>query len=287
MMAAAACAAFTCAASRCCAASACRRRVKSALREALAAASATAQICRSLRPGAPAGVSTLPRLSCKSRAKPGSASRMLSRVFISGRLQSLFALLPIAGTGLVGLQGIEHAQHFLGAAPAIEIGDVDEADHALRIDDEGGALGHARLRIENPERAGELALDVSEHREGERAQLVFLAAPGEVHVLAVDADPEQLRIARPELLLQLAESRNLRRADEGEILGPEEHDLPLAGEAVTREGLERIPAVGRDDAGEVELGELMADACHANGLLRIGTAHAAPHVPAILRPHLL
>src|SRR5262252_1570005 len=133
MIAAAAWAAFTCAASRCCAASACSRRVKSALREALAAASATAQICRSLRPGAPAGVSTLPRLSCKSRAKPGSASRMLSRVFISGRLQGLFALLPIAGAELIGLQRIEHPQHFLGTAPDAEVGDVDEADDVLRV----------------------------------------------------------------------------------------------------------------------------------------------------------
>src|SRR5215831_3019473 len=256
MIAAAACAAFTWAASRCRAASACSRRVKSALREALAAASATAQIWRSLRPGAPAGVSTLPRLSCKSRAKPGSASRMLSRVFISGRLQGLFALLPIAGTELIGLQGIEHSQHFLGTAPDVEVGDVDEADHALRIDDEGGALRHARFGIQNAERAGELALDVSEHREGERAQLLFLAAPGEVHVLAVDADTEQLCIARTELLLQLAESRDFGRADEGEILGPEEHDLPLAGEAVVRDGLERILAVVRDDAGKVVFGEM-------------------------------
>src|SRR6516225_8980225 len=204
MMAAAACAAFTCAASRCCAASACRRRVKSALREALAAANATAQICRSLRPGARAGVSTLPRLSCKSRAKPGSASRMLSRVFISGRLKGLFALLPVAGTELIGLQGIEHPQYFLGAAADVEVGDVDEADYALRIDDEGGALRHAGLGIENPERSRQLALDVGEHREGQRPQLLFLAAPGEVHVLAVDADTEQLRIARLELLLELA-----------------------------------------------------------------------------------
>ena len=37
-------------------------------RDALAAASATAQICRSVRPGAPAGVSTVPRFSCRSRA---------------------------------------------------------------------------------------------------------------------------------------------------------------------------------------------------------------------------
>src|SRR5215831_10533047 len=199
MMAAAACAAFTCAASRCCAASTCRRRVNSALREALAAASATAQICRSLSPGAPAGVSTVPRFSCRSRAYPGRASRMLSSVFISGRLQGVFTLLPVAGAQLVGLQRIEHPQHFLGAAADIEVRNVDKADHALRIDDERCPLRDPRFRIEDAEAAGELALDVSEHREGKRAQLVLLAAPGEMHELAVDAHTEQLRIACTEL----------------------------------------------------------------------------------------
>src|SRR5215831_7833463 len=118
---------------------------------------------------------------------------MLSRVSISGRLQGLFALLPVAGAELIGLQRIEHPQYFLGAAADVAVGDVDEADHALRIDDERGALRHASLGIENPERSRQLALDVREHRERERPQLLFLAPPGEVHVLAVDADTEQLR----------------------------------------------------------------------------------------------
>src|ERR1700739_2989607 len=160
MIAAAACEAVTCAASRCAAASAPRSRLKAALREASALASATAQICRSLKPGAPAGVSTAPRFSCRSRAYAGSDSRMASRVFMSGRLQGLFALLPVAGAELVGLQRIEHPQHFRGAAADGEIRDVDKADHALRIHDVGGALGDAGLRIEDAEAAGELAPDI-------------------------------------------------------------------------------------------------------------------------------
>src|SRR5499427_8021231 len=116
---------------------------------------------------------------------------MPSSVLISGRLQGVFTLLPVARAQLVGLQGIEHPQYFLGAAADTEIRYVDEADHALGIED--------------AEAAGELALDVGEHGKGERAQLVLLAAPGEMHELAVDAHTEQLRIARPELLIELAE----------------------------------------------------------------------------------
>src|SRR4029077_5569586 len=202
MIAAAACAAVTCAASRCAAASAPRSRAKAVLREARALASATAQICRSLSPGAPAGVSTLPKFSCRSRAYSGSDSRMASRVFTSGRLQGLCALLPVAGTELIGLQRIEHPQDFLGAAADGEVGDVDEADHALRVHDVGGALRDARLRVEDTERRGELALDVREHRQRQLLQLGPLAPPGEVHELTVDAHAEQLRIAGAELALE-------------------------------------------------------------------------------------
>src|SRR5205814_2912701 len=45
---------------------------------------------------------------------------MFSRVIMSGRLQGLFALLPVAGAQLVGLQRIEHAEHLLGAAADVE-----------------------------------------------------------------------------------------------------------------------------------------------------------------------
>ena len=61
--------------------------------------------------------------------------------------------LPVAGAQLVGLQRVQHAQHFLGVAADIQVRDVDEADHALRIDDVGGALRDAGFRIEDAERA--------------------------------------------------------------------------------------------------------------------------------------
>jgi hypothetical protein len=59
-----------------------------------------------------------------------------------------------------------------------------------------------------------------------------VVAPGEVDELGVDAGAEELRVAVEELLVQLAEGGNLGGADEGEVLGPEEDDLPLAGIAL-------------------------------------------------------
>src|SRR4029077_8110811 len=106
--------------------------------------------------------------------------------------------------------------------------------------DEGSTLRDSGLGIEDAECTRELALDVREHRERQRLQLRLLTSPREMHVLAVDAHTEQLCIARPELLLELAEGGNLGRADEGEILRPEKHDFPLTGEAVVGEGLERV-----------------------------------------------
>src|SRR5215468_9744239 len=127
---------------------------------------------------------------------------MLSRPATSGRLEGVVTLLPVARAQLVGLQRIEHAQDFLGAAADAEVGDVDEADHALGVDDVGGPLRDAGLRIEDAERARELTLDVREHRERQVPELLAVAPPGEVHVLAVDADAEQLRVAVAELALE-------------------------------------------------------------------------------------
>ena len=60
----------------------------------------------------------------------------------------------------------------------------------------------------------------------------LVAAPGVVHVLAVGAHAEQLRIARLEFLVELAERGDLGRAHEGEVLRPEEDHAPLALVAV-------------------------------------------------------
>src|SRR5579859_3033744 len=184
---------------------------------------------------------------------------MLSRVRISGRLEGVFTLLPVARAQFVGLQRIEYAQHFLRTTADVQVGDVDEADDALRIDDEGGALRDAGLGIEDAECAGQLALYVRQHRKRQVTQLVLPAPPGKMHVLAIDAHTVQLRITRAELLVELAEGGNLGRADEGEVLRPEEHHLPLAGGAVVAEGPKSVLRITRNDAGERERGEFLAN----------------------------
>src|SRR6185437_158149 len=154
------------------------------------------------------------------------------------------------------------AQYFLGAAADAEIGHVHEADHALWVDDVGGALRDARFRVEDAEAAGQLALDVREHGEGQRPELLAVTPPGEVHELTVDAHAQQLGIARLEFLVELAEGGDFGRAHEGEILGPEEHDAPLAREALVVHGLEGVLGVAGDDARKRELRKLLADADH-------------------------
>src|SRR4029450_1877040 len=140
----------------------------------------------------------------------------------SGRLQCLFALLPVARAKLVRLQSVEDAQHFFGAAPDVEVGDVNKADDALRVNNVSGSLRHPSLRVQDAERARELALDVRQHRERQRAQLFLVLAPGKMHEFRVDADAQHLRIAVGEFLVELSERRNLGGAYESEILGPEE-----------------------------------------------------------------
>ena len=68
-------------------------------------------------------------------------------VWSSGRLDDLFALLPVAGAEFVGLQRVQHPQHFGRIAADAHVGDIDEADDAFGIDQIGGALGNARVRI--------------------------------------------------------------------------------------------------------------------------------------------
>src|SRR5665213_526773 len=189
---------------------------------------------------------------------------MLSRIrssvvfSMSGCLEGVLSLLPVARAQLVGLQRIQYAQHFRRVAAYRKIGDVNETDHTLRVDHEGGALGDAGLAIENTQGVAELALDVRQHRKRQIAQLFLFLAPRQVHVLVVGADAEHLRAAVAELAIELAESRNLGRAHEGEILGPEKHDLPFAGLVGAAELLERIAGVIRHHTGQRIRGKLLS-----------------------------
>src|SRR5271165_282038 len=86
--------------------------------------------------------------------RDGTSSRTLLDV------DRLLALLPVAGAELVGLQRIQHTQNLRRVAADREIGDVNKADDALRVHEEGGALRHTGLEIEDAELLADFALDV-------------------------------------------------------------------------------------------------------------------------------
>src|SRR5258708_8149975 len=171
----------------------------------------------------------LERLSLRSRAYSGSRSFRTSMDMdaSSGGLQDVVALLPVAGAELVGLQRIEHAQHFLRIAADREVVHRHEADDALGIDDEGGAQANAFGLVEDAERLAELALEVGQHREGKRLQVGMVLAPRQMHELGVGRGAVEHRVAVVELAVELAESGDLGRTDEGEVLRPQKHTLPL------------------------------------------------------------
>ena len=85
-----------------------------------------------------------------------------------------------------------------------------------------------RLLVEDAERRGKFALDVGQHREGQVLEVGMVLPPGQMHELAVGRDAVDHRVAVGEIATELAEAGDLGGADEGEILRPEEHDLPLA-----------------------------------------------------------
>src|SRR5271163_692303 len=81
------------------------------------------------------------RTGGRSSRPPGSSVSPVSckcRLALegSGSLQSVLALLPIAGAELVGLQRVQHADHFVRVTTDVEVGDVDESNDTLRVDDE-------------------------------------------------------------------------------------------------------------------------------------------------------
>src|ERR1700754_1932430 len=134
-----------------------RSRVVGAWLAASAAAMKLPAFCCGLRSASDA---RLERLSLRSRAYSGSRSFRTSIDMVASLsgLQDLVALLPVAGAKLVGLQRIEHAQHFLRVAADREVVHRHEADDAIGIDDEGGAQADALGLVEDAQLLRELAL---------------------------------------------------------------------------------------------------------------------------------
>src|SRR5882757_6417284 len=206
----------------------------------------------------------LDRLSLRSRAYSGSRSfrTSMDMAVSSGGLQDVVALLPVAGAELVGLQCVEHAQHFLRVAADREVVHRHEADDTLGIDDEGGAQAHAFALVEDAQRLGKLALEVGQHRERQGLQVGMVLAPRQMHELRIGRGAVEHRVAIVEFAIELAEGGDLGRTDEGEILRPEEHDLPFAGVALVGNILEGSLRIGAHHRFEVEGRKLVANGQH-------------------------
>src|SRR3546814_9274051 len=112
----------------------------------------------------------------------------------------------------------------------------------------------------------------------------MVALPGEVHELAVDREPEKLGVAVVELLVEPAEGRDLRRADEGEVLRPGEEHEPLAREAFVGGVDEGVVRIARQRAARHGLEgkgrELLANTEH--DAVSLGSLR-----PYCLRNHLI
>ena len=110
----------------------------------------------------------------------------------------------------------------------------------MGIDDEGGALGHALLRIQNSERGAEFAFDVGEHGKGQVLQIGMIRPPGVVDEFAVRAASQHLGVAILKLAVWLTECCDFGGADKGEVFRPEEVDLPPVLEVLVADGLKRL-----------------------------------------------
>src|SRR3546814_13019796 len=76
------------------------------------------------------------------------SSDVCSSDLFERRRERLFAFFPLGGADFVGvrrniLRGLDLAQQLRGIAADTFAGDLHQLDHALRIDDEGRAIGEA------------------------------------------------------------------------------------------------------------------------------------------------
>jgi len=173
-------------------------------------------------------------------------------------VQRFLALLPVAGAKLVSLKRIKYAQNFLRVAAHRKIGDIDKANHVLRIDDERRSLCHAGVLIEDAKLSAEIALDVGQHREGQVLQIGMMRAPCVMNKFGIGTTAQDLSIAIGEFLVELAKCRNFGGANKGEVFRPEEINLPLAGVVRLGDGLEFLALFEANGCSNAEIGEFLA-----------------------------
>jgi hypothetical protein len=98
--------------------------------------------------------------------------------------------------------------------------------------------------------------------KGRSLEVGVVVAPREVDEVGVGARAEHLGVAVGEVLLALAELRDLGRADEGEVHRPEEEDLPLALVALVVDLLNSLPFSRLTTAWSLKRRKLVADGQH-------------------------
>jgi hypothetical protein len=91
-----------------------------------------------------------------------------------------------------------------------------------------------------PSAEDRLALDVSQHREWQVLQVRVVVAPCQMYEFAVDRRAINHGVAVVEFAVDLAERGYFSRADEGEVLRPEEQHFPLARVRCLVDALKRL-----------------------------------------------
>ena len=184
----------------------------------------------------------------------------------SGQIDRCVALLPVARAQLIGLQCIEHAQHFLRVTADAAGSHVGELDDPVWINQERGASGDPFFLIKDAKGATLLLVGIGQHRELEVVEILEILLPRQVDELVVGTGGENLGIAISELRGQIGKSIALGWADKGEVLRIEKHQQPFAGIALVRYA-RKIQAVGGYAGLEVKTWKVVANGQHGGILL--------------------
>lgn len=141
------------------------------------------------------------------------------------------------------MQTVQNTQNFFRVTADVQVVHRNVLDRVVRIDDERGAQCDASFLVAHAELVDQFALDVAERVVVQLVQVLVLTAPCELDEFVVDAAAEQDGVTLFEVLGQLAELDDFRRANEREVLRVEIDDLPLARERRFGDFFERRYAV--------------------------------------------
>ena len=126
------------------------------------------------------------------------------------------------------LGGLDLAQQVFGVAADALGGHFDGLDDALRVDDEGAAVGQALAFAHVVKVAGDGARRVADHRVLDLADGLGAVVPGLVREVGVGGHRVDFHAHLLELGVVVGHVAQFGRADEGEVGRVEEEHRPLA-----------------------------------------------------------